>query len=110
VNDTTVKRIVLAITLLIVIAVIIAAASIFTGCKMAPKRDNYNSDIAFVMSDCMYRAENNPVVCSELIKAYANYAKEQQQYSKIQFCKDIKNYLPHWNGDSEKCLLYLNQK
>jgi len=105
-----IKRIIIAVVLLALMATVILLVSMFMGCQTSPSRNNYNSNIAFMTADCLYRSQKNPVVCSELVKAYANYAKEKQQFDKVKFCKNIKNYLPHWNGDSEKCLLYLNQK
>lgn len=104
------QKIILSIALIIVMVAVIVGTSMLLSCQSTPKRSNYESEIGFTMADCMYRAQKNPLACSELVKAFANYTKEKQQFNKVNFCRDIKNYLPHWNGDSEKCLLYLNQK
>ena len=78
------------------------------GCQSAPDRKDYKNDLEFMMSDCLYRAQKNPIVCDKIVERYRDWHKEQSYKDKLEYCKDPLNLPPGW--DFEKCRLYLNQK
>lgn len=81
---------------------------IYTGCQQSPKRENYESELSFMLSDCNYRNSKNPLACVELAKRYNERDQNKEQREILSFCKDPKNYPDGW--DNEKCRMFLKQR
>jgi len=78
------------------------------GCQQSPKRENYQSELSFMLADCNYRNQQNPLACVELAKRYNQRDLNKEQREILSFCKDKNNYPDGW--DNEKCRMFLKQR
>lgn len=88
-----------------------AAAFFFSGCKGyqgAPNRENYETELGFMLADCNYRNQTNPLACVELAKRYNERDLNKEQREILEFCKNKENYPEGW--DNEKCRMFLKQR
>ncbi len=92
---------------LVLLALIVATLFVFScSCQRMPNREDYKADIEFVLADCLYRSQGNPVVCDKLAERYRDWHKEQAFEHRLEYCSG--KLPPGWTR--ENCLYYLNQK
>ena len=84
------------------------AFSACTSCQFAPDREDFDSELAFMLADCNYRNHNSPLACVELAKRYNDRDSGKEQREILSFCKDSENYPSGW--DNEKCRMFLKQR
>lgn len=92
-------------------SIVIVAFSFFigcAGCQLSPARENYESELAFMLADCNYRNQQNPLACVKLAERYNDRDINKEQREILDFCKNPKNYPEGW--DSEKCRMFLKQR
>lgn len=79
-----------------------------TSCQFAPDRENYDSELAFMLADCNYRNTQNPAACVKLAERYNDRDQNKEQREILDFCKNKDNYPEGW--DNEKCRMFLKQR
>lgn len=87
---------------------IIIILLLFVGCQSAPNRSDFKNDLEFILADCLYRSQKNPIVCDKIAERYRDWHKEQSFKDKLSFCKNPENLPVGWT--EETCRYYLNQK
>ena len=88
--------------------ILIFAFLLIVSCQSAPDKENYKDALSFMIADCLYRAQKNPVVCDKIVERYRDWHKENSFKDKLEYCRNPINLFEGW--DFEKCRLYLNQK
>lgn len=78
------------------------------GCQVAPDREDYETELAFMLADCNYRNQQNPLACVKLAERYNERDQNKEQREILDFCKNPKNYPEGW--DNEKCRMFLKQR
>lgn len=86
------KIIITLITYLLIFICGIGGGVLFSGCKSAPKRDNYRTEECFAMADCMYRFGDKDIsICRDLVNECGLTFQEQRIKKRHEYCKKDEN-------------------
>lgn len=70
----------------------IGSGFFLSGCKSAPKRENFKTETCFSMSDCIYRlGDKNMNECRILIEECGVEYQEERIKKRHEYCKQDKN-------------------
>ena len=105
-DDFNKVKIIFALTFIAILIMFLFSGC--SGCQSAPIRENYKSELAFMLADCNYRNQTSPLACVELAKRYNARDLNMEQREILAFCKDKENYPEGW--DNEKCRMFLKQR
>jgi len=83
------KKIIISITSYFLIMIMgMGGGVLISGCKSAPKRDNYKTETCFAMADCIYRMEKENInECRILIEECGIEYQENRIIKRHEYCK-----------------------